>query len=273
MAVKNGVMFPEFSNALRQAYVDVASRQINTAKTPVSAEGIFVITGIEAKEVEKVLRAVAEDSIELDAQAQSPLPRILHAWHADRRFTGPYGVLLDLDFDRPDDLQKKGEGPTFSELAREFCPGVSPRVLLDELIRTDCVIEVGAGVYRATTRSYVPPPLSDESIRLVAQVVHNLCETLEVNIRPSSAGGKGLVQRTIYTRNGLNEEALKRFGGYVRLRGQVFADDVDDWLVSHQEQEAIPGTFKTGIGFYHYVVNDDDEQEFSRDLPIEGEKK
>jgi hypothetical protein len=270
MAIKNGVSFPEFSNALKQAYVDVASRQIKSAGMSVSSEGIFVITSIETKEVDKVLRADTEPHVELDAQAQSPLPRLLNAWHVDFQYTGPYGVLRDLEFTR----STASEGKSFSDLAATYCPGISPRALLDELIRTECVKEVGAGVYRALGRSYVPDPLSDESIRLVAQVVHNLCETLEVNLRPESRGGKGLVQRTVYTRTGLSPEALKRLESHVRDRGQLFAEQIDDWFTNNQEREGSQGRFKTGIGIYHYVVNDEDELEFSKELPIaEGEGK
>jgi hypothetical protein len=269
MAVKNGVSFPEFSSALKHAYVDVASRQIKAAGTSVTSEGIFVITSIEATEVDRMLRAEIQSPVELDAQAQSPLPRILNGWHTDSRYTGPYGVLRDLEFTQ----SESSEGMAFSDLAEAYCPGISPRALLEELIRTGCVKEVGSGFYRALGRSYVPDPLSDESIRLVAQVVHNLCETLEVNLRPESRGGKGLVQRTVYTRTGLNADAMQRLDGYVRERGQSFAEQIDDWFVNHQERDGSRGRFKTGLGFYHYVVNDEDELEFSKELPIEGDQK
>jgi hypothetical protein len=268
MVIKNGVSFPEFSTALKHAYVDVASRQIKAAGTSVTAEGIFVITSIEAKEVDRMLRA-EHPHADLDAQAQSPLPRVLNAWHTDSHYTGPYGVLRDLEFIR----SPSSEGMAFSDLATEYCPGISPRALLDELVRTGCVKEVGDGFYRALTRSYVPDPLSDESIRLVAQVVHNLCETLEVNLRPESRGGRGLMQRTVYTRTGLSPEAMKRMDSHVRDRGQLFAEQIDDWLVHNQEKEGSQGRFKAGVGFYHYVVNDEDELEFSRELPIEGDEK
>lgn len=269
MAVKNGVSFPEFSTALKQAYVDVAKRQIKAAGISVTAEGIFVITSIETKEVDRVLRADTEPHVELDAQGQSPLPRILNAWHTDFHYTGPYGVTRDLEFTR----SVSSEGKAFSDLAATYCPGISPRALLDELIRTECVKEVGNGFYRALGRSYVPDPLSDESIRLVAQVVHNLCETLEVNLRPESRGARGLVQRSVYTRTGLSPEAMKRLESHVRERGQLFAEQIDDWFANNQEREGSQGKFKTGVGIYHYVVNDEDELEFSKELPIEGEGK
>lgn len=270
MAVKNGVLFPDFSISLKQAYLDVARRQRKEAGLPISSEGIFVITGIETSEVDRVLRSDVQP--EFGPQQQSPLPRVLEAWHTDVKYTGPYGVLRDLEFTQSGvGGLNKSEGASFCDLVAQYCPGMSPRPLLDELIRTGCVKEVGNGFYRAISRSYVADPLSQENIRFFSQVVHNLCETLELNLRPESRGGKGLIQRTVYTRNGLSSEALKRFDTHVRERGQKFADEIDDWLVSNQEPANSKRSFKTGIGFYHYVVNDEDELEFSKDLSNEGD--
>ena len=270
MAVKNGVLFPEFSTSLKQAYIDVARRQTREAGDAVTSEGIFVITGIESTDVERTLRSAVQRKFA--PQEQSPLPRILEAWHTDVKYTGPYGVLRDLEFTQgPAGGLNKSEGASFSDLVAQYCPDMPPRPLLDELVRTGCVREVGNGFYRAITRSYVADPLSDESIRFFSQVVHNLCETLEVNLRPESRGRKGLIQRTVYTRNGLSPEALTRFGEYLRDRGQKFADDVDDWLVSNQDPPESRQGAKTGVGFYHYVVNDQDELEFSKDLSTEGD--
>jgi hypothetical protein len=272
MAVKNGVLFPEFGTALKQAYIDVAIRQTKTAGIAVTGEGMFVITGIAAAEIENFLQSDVESSLEVDAQ--SPLPRILNI-----RYTGPYGVLRDLEFAPSTTVHSRQpsgstQGNTsFAELARTYCPDISPRALLDELIRTGCVKDVGNGFYRAVRRSYVPDPLSDDSIRLVAQIVHNLCETLEINLRPESRDGMGLVQRTIYADIGLSADALKRFGTHVRKRGQVFADEIDDWLAANQERKEDRGRFKTGVGYYHYVVNDDDELEFAKEQSNIGERK
>jgi hypothetical protein len=270
MAVQNGVAFTEFSGALKRAYIDVAVRQLKTAGTQVAVEGIHVITGIETREIDRMLRAEAgTESTDLDAQAQSPLPLILSTWHTDARYTGPYGVLIDLEFTRSSTSGRR----SFSDLAAECCPGVSPRALLDELIRTGCVQDVGSGFYRAITRAYVPDPLSDESILLVAQVVHNLCETLQLNLRRDPSIDHGLLQRTIYTRTGLTPEAMKRFDSYLRTRGLLFAEEIDDWLSKNHEREGTQGAVKTGIGIYHYVVNDEDEMELVENLPLEGDGK
>jgi hypothetical protein len=101
-------------------------------------------------------------------------------------------------------------------------------------------------------------------------VVHNVTETLEVNFR-RSVRGTGRIERTVYADYGLRPEDLAAFDKYVRERGQLFADDIDNWL-SERSQEGHPDAVQTGIGFYHYVVNNNDERDFRRVLRLEGEQ-
>jgi Family of unknown function (DUF6502) len=262
LAVKTSVSFPEFSEVLKQAYVDVARKQLKSAGKDPSNEGISLISGAAVSDVDAILRLGDDAKFGVSVQAPHPLPTLLGAWHSDNRYAGPYGVLRDLPFDK----SRGDEGYTFSDLATEFCPGLSPKVMLDELVRTGAVQEIGDHYYRAVDRSYIPAPLSVDSLLGFARVVHNICETLEVNMRPESSNAKGLIERSIYTVNGMTKRDLKDFDEYIRKRGQVFTEDIDNWLSSRDVYEG-EDRVNTGVGFYHYVVNDDDERALSRELP------
>lgn len=263
LAIKNAVAFPEFSEALREVYVNVAATQIRSAGKDASEEGISLITSVETTDIREVLKSNSGGKAGLAVQQPNPLPTVLGGWHTDVRYTGPYGVLRDLEFSNK---ETAGDGAaTFTELAATYCPGISPRALLDELIRTGCVQEVGNGYFRAVKRSYIPDPLSAESIVLFARVVHNICETLEINLRRESARGNGLIERTVYTVHGISREELRDFDKFIRARGQIFADDIDNWL-SDRDQEGRKGAIQMGVGFYHYIVNEDDERALSREL-------
>jgi len=264
LAIKNAVAFPEFSEALKQAYVDVAAKQMKAAGKEPAEEGISLITSIQTTDVRGILHSDADVKFGLAAQESNPLPTVLGAWHTDVRYTGPYGVLRDLEFSPG---KSSGESAaTFTELAVTYCPGISPRALLEELIRTGCVQDVGNGFYRAIKRSYIPDPLSAESILLFARVVHNICETLEVNLRAESAGGNGLIERTVYTVHGVGKDDLREFDKFIRARGQIFADDIDNWM-SDRDDESRKDGIQMGVGFYHYIVNEDDERALSKELP------
>jgi hypothetical protein len=264
LAVKNAMTFPEFSEALKQAFVDVAAKQIAASGKDPNEEGISLITSVQTSEVRDILHLDAGSKFGSAAQRPNPLPTVLGGWHTDARFTGPYGVLRDLEF-------SPGKTPgdnaaTFSDLASTYCPGVSPEALLNELMRTGCVQDVGNGFYRAIKRSYIPDPLSAGSILLFSRVVHNICETLEVNLRAESVGGNGLIERTVYTVHGIKKADLKEFDKFIRARGQIFADDIDNWLSDRDEEGRTDG-IQMGVGFYHYIVNEDDERALSKELP------
>jgi hypothetical protein len=264
LAVKNGVSFLDFSEALKKAYVDVAARQMVASKMDVTEEGVSLIANIEVQEVRGILRAGDDARYGRAAHEVSPLAIILSAWHSDPKYTGPYGVLRDLEFSPS--ATSGDHSDTFTDLAHTYCPGITPQVILDELMRIGAAQDVGNGFFRAIKRSYVPDPLSVPSILNLARVVHNLCETLEVNLRPASVGGKGLIERSIYTAYGIPKQDHPAFDKFIRARGQAFADDVDNWITD-RDAEGIKDGMHIGVGFYHYIVNEEDEVALSKDLP------
>jgi len=262
--MKNGVLFPEFSEALKEAYVDVAIKQIRGDKREPNDEGIFLITGV-AKEDVCSIRTIA-DAVQFakEVQEASPLATVLMAWHTDQQFSGPYGVLRDLEFESPD--SSAHHAMTFSDLVSKYCAGSSPKQLLDELLASGSVVSVGNGIYRAVTRSYVPSnPLSQQNIQLFARLVHNVSESAEVNLRSSSVGGNGLMERTVYTEHGISKDELKAFDKFIRPRVQSFVDDIDNWI-SERDKPGRLEVVKTGIGVYHFIVNDDEDSDLSKRL-------
>jgi hypothetical protein len=273
LAIKNAVGFPDFAEALKRAYVDVAIKRLADSGKEPSEEGISLITGVDTQEVRKVLDEKSSLGFQQSIQGSNPFARLLSAWHSDNHYTGPYGVVRDLPFNElaarteaTANKQAWRSGPTFTALAQQYCKEISPEVLLEELLLTKCVQEVGTGVYRAVERSYIPEPLSSSSIMLVARGVHNLCETFERNLRPESSGGRGLIERNIYTRHKVSEVAQKEFDVFIRKLGQMFANDVDNYLNEVDKPGCEFGS-RVGVNFHHYVVNEDDEVALSKELP------
>jgi hypothetical protein len=56
------------------------------------------------------------------------------------------------------------------------------------------------------------------------------------------------------------------FDRYLRIRGQAFSDDVDNWLSDRDNQHA-ELRVNTGVGIYQYIINEDDELTLSKQLP------
>src|SRR6267154_1582265 len=234
LAIKNGVSVREFSQAIKGTYVDVAKKQITAAGDKATREAIAVMLNVDTNDIADILAAPASANFQYEDDQSSPVSRVLAGWFTDSRSSGPYGVLVDVPFETSGEATR-GSPVTFTELALKYCPGTPAKELLDESIRTGCVVSVGSGFYRATKRSYIPDPLSALSIAHFAHVVHNVSETCERNLRVESLGGKGLFERAIFTDNRISRLDLQAFDKYVRERGQVFADDIDIWLASREQ--------------------------------------
>lgn len=268
IAVRNGVSFPEFAAVLQDAYVNVATTELEAAGREPTADAIAMMTDVTPADVRLALETpvvtrVSEADIKTNAIA-----RVLVGWHTDRDYVGPYGLVRDLEYSASGTRSNK-DVTGFRDLAGKYCPGFPPGILLEEMTRTGCVKDLGNGFYRAMSRSYVPEQLSAESLRRFAQVVHNFIETLEVNLQ-RSVRGTGRMERTVFADYGLPISELPAFDKYVRERGQLFADDIDNWL-SDRSQEGLADTVQTGIGFYHYVVNAQDESDFGKALATDRE--
>jgi len=267
IAIRNGVAFPEFAGMLQDAYVHVAARQLVSSGREPTADAIAVMTEVTAVDVRDLLELPDNARLGEAEQKINAAARVLIGWHTDRDYIGPYGLVRDLPFAGAGG-QTKRIVAGFVELAQRYCAGYPPQVLLDELVRTGCVQDLGNGYFRALTRSYVPEQLSAESIRRFAHVVHNVTETLELNLR-TTVQDRRRIERTVFADYGLPRDALEAFDKYVRERGQIFADDIDNWLSARsiQGQEDV---VQTGIGFYHYIVNEEDEDDFGKTLRDEG---
>jgi hypothetical protein len=262
LALKNGVSAPEMSELVEEAFVDVAARELKKAGTGVTEEGVALITGTDAAKVRPIRNAGPKHRLVISAEEPpGALPTILEKWHTDPDFIGPYGVVRDLPFVRP----AKGGALGFTDLVARYCPPTaSPRLLLDELLRAECVQDVGSDFFRPLKRFFIPAPLSTESLLMFSRGVHNLCETMALNLSAKDRKD-ALVQRIIYANHPLSKEDFAAFGQFMKSRVVGFANELDDFLSDRENANATAGV-KTGVGIYHYIVNEEDEQALSDEL-------
>lgn len=261
IAIRAGITFPQFGMVLRGAYVDSARVELGSKDGADSIDAISVMTEISREDINVLLRASDDEMVREAEITLNAASRVLVGWHTDRDYIGPYGLVRDLEFSNSDSNLKNG-AKNFTDLAEFYCDKYPPEALMQELIRTSCVEDLGNGFYRAISRSYVPEPLSPESIRHLAKVLHTMAETLEINLR-ADANSKRL-ERTIFADFGLCRDDLGEFEKYIRERAQIFADDIDNWL-SMRSVEGQRNSVQTGVGLYHYILNEDDERDYKLD--------
>src|ERR1700722_14082959 len=167
--LREGLTYSHFAAIAQMAFVRSAAKDFVGKGVTSSASSVCALTGKSLQEVKGVIAAQERfDSMEI-LEVSNPFARVLHGWHNDRDYVGPYGFPIDLPFE--------GAPYSFSKLTNRHAPGVSPDVVLKELRRIGAVTEVGANVWKPLKQEYIEPNFSPENIRRMASLVESLLST------------------------------------------------------------------------------------------------
>ena len=134
---------------------------------------------------------------------------------------------------------------------------MTPRAMLDELLRVGAVVETDQNWFKVIRREYVPDALAPDFLERLGRGVHDFVHTLEENMQKSSTK-VARFERTVRPDAGLNEKDLPAFDAYIRSRCQQLLEEIDNWLSKLEPPEHAKGdkAVQTGIGIYHFVVDD-----------------
>ena len=147
--LRHGITYAELSEVVKRVYVQTAAQEFKVPGKKMSKARIAIVTGLTRKEVQRISAIKPEGKYKNKANA-SRIGRVLSGWHTDPDFTGPYGMPLELryDSDMPEDV-------TFVKLVQRFSGDMTPRAMLDELVRVGAVIETDQNWFKAVRREYV----------------------------------------------------------------------------------------------------------------------
>lgn len=263
--LRHGISYAEFSEIAKAVYVEVALKDFKVAGRKATRTRVAVMTGLTRKEVKRVIDEAIKDRYEPKSKF-SRLGRVLVGWHTDTDFTGPYGLPLELQYE----TNNPGE-PTFAELVKRHSGDMSPRSILDELIRVGAVRETDAGWYRVLRREYITDAQGRDTFERTGFIVRNFINTVDFNMT-KSAPGKGRFERHVFPADGLRAEDVTKFDAFLRERCQALLEELDNWLAKLPVPEAARGdeVIHTGVGVYHYMTNEADDRNLRTVLEDEG---
>lgn len=245
-----GVRFDEFIELLRGIYVEMVVADAAVAAKRVSAGRISILTGVPKKDVDRLVSS--EDWLKIPKPTDGPaLAAILHRWHTDSAFLGPYGVPLELP------LSGHG-GRNFVDLVGGSSIPIDPHSAFEQLLAAGVIARSGDTHVKVLSRSYVmPEPLSPEMLEHFGKSMTNLASTLHFNMTPNSTAKR--LERSVFPGEGLAEELFQEFDAYVRERAHAMLSDIDDWLAAAARRPIKdPKTrIATGVSVYHYVAPTD----------------
>lgn len=251
--LRHGVTYAQFSEVVKSVYVSLAAQEFKVPGKKMSKARIAIVTGLTRKEVQRISekegRAAAEPRTNL-----SRIARVLMGWHTDPDFTGPYGMPLELRYD-----SEMPEDATFVRLVQRYSGDMTPRAMLDELLRVGTVVETDQNWFKVLRREYVPHSLAPDFLERVGSGVHNFVRTIEFNMHKPETG-KGKFERTVSRDGGLRAQDLPLFEEYIRDRCQALLEETDNWLSKLENPKQGDEVIHTGVGIYHFTIESDDYQ-------------
>jgi hypothetical protein len=172
---------------------------------------------------------------------------VLHKWHTDPQFVGPYGIPLELELNSP-------KGRSFRELVQFVNPSVSPRDALDELVRLKAAMLSGDTHIRAISRALRPvEEMSPAQLEFFGNALTRLANTVQFNMDEKNSEKR--LEQSVISDHGLPKEVVPVFEKYVRERVMELLIEIDNWLSPYSTKDsphAEPAE-RIGIAVFQFV--------------------
>lgn len=262
LLISQGVSHGDFCEVAKEVYVEVAIRHFDNGKK-LNQSRAAILTGLTRKEVKNVIdRALAT---EVQEKFFSRPGRVLAGWHSDPIYVGPYGLPLELPYESPIE-----GSPSFCHLVKIYSGDMAPRQMLEELTRIGAVVELDNNLYKVVRRDYEPEALSPDLVARLGDVAHNFFSTAAKNIEKRGQS-TGYFDRMVFTEHGITNSSLDKFDEYIKIRGQEFLEELDNWFAS-EEKETVKNDERLSTGLYmvHFVENVEDKTSLSELLRRRG---
>ena len=252
--LREGLTYSHFAAIAQMAFVDSAAKGFVAKGSKSTSASVCALTGMSIEELRDVLRDQERFDASDISEISNPFARVLHGWHNDRDYVGPYGFPIDLPFE--------GSEISLSALTSRHAPGVSPLVVLQELKRVKAVTEVGANIWKPLVQEHIETTLSPENIGRMGSLVESLLSTLENNTR-SKRDGTDLFERTVTVDAPLTRPQLLALQSYLKTYGAQFLQRVDTYAAVDLQEKMTPkpgdvAEIHAGLACFLYVEADAD---------------
>ena len=251
--VRSGVRYDEFLELVRQVFVETAVRDGLGDGIPLTRSRISISTGVARRDVDRFIDR--EDNLPpLGKSMTRTLMEVLHKWHTDPQFVGPYGIPLELELNSP-------KGRSLRELVQFVNPTVNARDALDELVRLKAAVWSGDTHIRAISRALKPvDEMSPAQLEFFGNALTRLANTVQFNIDPKNAEKR--LEQSVISDHGLPKEVVPVFEKYVRERVMELLIEIDNWLSPYSTKDSPQSepAERIGIAVFQFVDRPPDRQ-------------
>ena len=247
--LREGLTYSQFAAIAKMAFVESAAKDFAGKAKKASVGSVCALTGMEREQIDEVLIEQERYDASAVLEPTNPFARVLHGWHNDKDYVGPYGLPMDLSF---------ADGPlSLTILANRHAPGVPPQIILQELQRVGAITEVGDNIWKPLKQEYIDPNLSPENLGRMASLVESLLSTLENNTR-RTRDDTALFERTMSVDSPLTKAQLSELHSHLKVVGAQFLHRVDTFAAIdlHEKIAVRPGdiaNIRAGLQCFLFV--------------------
>lgn len=202
LLLSQGVTYPQFTAALKVAFLRAAHAELTAAGKRVSDSAVSLLSGVHRKDV----RALATGSrlgTRATDRALSVADEVFTRWINDPRYLAADGLPRMLPLRSRDE-----EEPSFESLAQSVSRDFHSRAILDEMARLG-IAEVAGEFVRLRVERFVPDAGFAETLSYVGRNVHDHLAAAENNLRAIEAGARSpFLEQSVFA-DGLGDEAVR----------------------------------------------------------------
>lgn len=160
-----GITPNRFSSLARDAFVRAAAANSQLQNGKVNHSKVAALTGLPRKEIRRILDCTMA-SLESSRTTSMPSARVVRGWLTDQRFLTQKG--------KPKSLAIGGGQSAFERLVRKYGGDISPRAVLEELIRSRKARRTGDRLRLQISKLPVPKDGLGTLTRIIPTLVDGL---------------------------------------------------------------------------------------------------
>lgn len=252
LVLKRGMAFGRFAEIVKRAYVEAARRDFSVPGRKISISRIAVLTGLTRKEASRLSQADPDRDEARMRQQVNRAARVVSAWVQDPTYHDGRGAPASLYFESE-------EGPSFCSLVSTHGADVTPRAVLDELLRVGAVDWRKDGRVHLVERAYIPAADEAAKLEILGADVADLVSSIEHNLDPEAT--PAFFQRKVAYDN-LPPEYLPALRALLAKKGQGLLEELDADMAAHDrdlrdvEQEGERCRAMVGIYYFEDEVDE-----------------
>jgi hypothetical protein len=252
IALKRGIAHGQFAELVKQAFVETTRKDFLVPEESTISR-IAVVTGLTRKEASRLVKIDSLPPQEAVLKRRvNRAARVVSSWVGDNKYRDGRGGPASLPF-------TADESPSFSSLVAEHSGDVTPRAVLDELIRVGAVDTLRDGRLRLIQRAYIPSADEEQKLHILGTDVADLINSIDNNLDPESE--TPFYQRKVAYDN-LPAEYLPQLKELLRSSGQKLLEELNTDMSCHdrdvQKNSRLRNRYRAMIGIYYYEESVDE---------------